>query len=116
MPWEKVSAIILPYFCQKYQDHYKFKYAFKGVKDGNLIKGLLVRWETPENLILLIDTLFASTDDFYEKKGGRTIGVLSANENRLAQAAKAKHDGTDGMTELQRNNRKVCEDVLKEMG
>ena len=88
----------IEYFCRGYEDKIGVKYAFKGGRDGKLISGLLKQWGL-EKLKFLIDTMFTSTDEFYRTKGGYTIGVLSANENRLVQEAKRKYDGTDKLNE-----------------
>lgn len=75
---------IIGYWYQKYEEFYKIKYDFKGAKDGEIIKRLLKVYGY-EQMVKLVDALFESTDPFYESGGGRTLGVLSANSNKLAQ-------------------------------
>lgn len=113
------------YFCEQYEhpDNYDFPYRYQGKivetkqpdgqifktycggKDGKVMSELLKAWSDAEkdptginSVKLLIDTLFESTDQFYEKGGGRTIGVLSACANKLAQEAQRKHQGQDQLS------------------
>jgi hypothetical protein len=101
---------IIGYWHHRYQEHYGIDYAFRGGKDGNLIKNLLKRLH-PELIIIAIDQLFLSQDDFYETGGGRTIGVLSANINKLLQ--EAKNGSGSGGSELSRHNNAVARRFLE---
>ncbi len=87
----------IDYFYEKYKDHYGFDYDFQGKKDGATISRMLKRWKL-EGLKILIDQLFESTDSFYEKGGGRTIGVLTACVNKLAQEAQRRFKGQDKLS------------------
>lgn len=75
---------LIDHFCQLYEEQYKIKYSFSGGKDGKAIKELLKAFDL-EFCIKIVNQLFKSTDEFYDKGGGRTIGVLLANRNKLAQ-------------------------------
>ena len=78
---------MIAYWMEKYLEFYDTKYRFQAGKDGSLMKGLLKDF-TPDQVRALIDQIFLSDDDFYETGGGRTIGILSANANKLIQEIK----------------------------
>lgn len=110
----------IDHFCQKHKDHYGHDYRFSGKKDGQIIKQMLKDWADVEkdptginSVKLLIDTLFESTDQFYEKGGGRTIGVLSACANKLAQEAQRKHRGQDGLSPAGEATARAAAKLLK---
>ena len=78
---------VIKYWTDKYEQFYGTKYRFQRAKDGALVKGLLKDFSL-DQVRALVDQIFVSTDDFYETGGGRTIGVLSANANKLVQEIK----------------------------
>ena len=84
---------IIDFWCKKYKEIYRVKYVFSGGKDGAIIKQLLQAYGKLK-LTEIIEAMFDSSDPFYESKGnkcgGRTIGVLSATANKLAQGLKEK--------------------------
>jgi hypothetical protein len=87
--------LAIEYFVKKHDEFYPGKkYIFKGGKDGKLVKDLLANLKI-EEFCELVDQLFLSNDKFYDTGGGRTIGVLSANANKLQQAALARESGLD---------------------
>jgi len=77
---------LVAYWCRRYEDTYGHPYDFKDGKDGRLVKRLLNRFGF-DVTVQLVDALFESDDEFYNAKtgGGRTIGVLTANSNKLIQ-------------------------------
>ncbi len=105
---------VIDYFCQAYQKKIGAPYAFHGKEDAGKIKTLISRWN-PEQVRALIDTMFASTDEFYRKGGGYTIGVLLANDNKLVQEFKRKADGTEDLNEAGAKTAANMAKVLKEM-
>jgi len=74
---------IIDYFCRKYQDAVHDKYAFMAGKDGAIVKRMLKQWGE-EKLKAIIDQFF-STSDSFPQKGGYTISVMSAMQNKLVQ-------------------------------
>ena len=105
---------VTDYFCQAYEKKVGVKYGFHGKEDGRKIKTLLGRWNLPQ-IKHLIDTMFASTDEFYRTGGGYSLGVLLANDNKLVQEAKRVHDGTNQLNEAGAKTAAAMERVLKEM-
>lgn len=91
---------MVDYFCQKYQDHFEEKYSFKGGKDGQLMARLLKQWGE-EKLKVLIDNLFSTKDSFIID-AGRTVGVLAACDNKLAQESKPQKDLGDRLNDIER--------------
>ena len=77
------------YFCVSFEKKFEIKYDFKGDRDGATIKRLLGSYGLP-TLKQIIDQLFVTDDDFVAKQAGRTIGVLSACSNKLAQEVAKK--------------------------
>lgn len=88
---------------------------YAGGEDSGKMKQLFSRKWTLPQIKTLIDTMFASTDEFYRKGGGCTIGVLLANDNKLVQELRRKVDGTNDMSELQVKNAATMAKVLQEM-
>lgn len=82
---------IIKYWTDQYMIKFGVKYDFQRGKDGSIIKRLLKIFKY-DGLKLIIDTMLSSNDDFYKKKGGYTIGVLSANSNKLAQQSIPDND------------------------
>ncbi len=77
---------ILECFYKKYESHYKTPYVPQVGKDQALVKRLLESLKV-QQIKDSIDRLFESNDPFYGKTGGgRTLGVLSANINKLTQS------------------------------
>jgi len=107
--------LVVEYFCERYQQRYDFPYDFQGAKDGKHISDLLKQWKL-EGLRLLIDTLFESQDQFFENKGGRSIGVLKACTNKLAQEAKRKHSGLADLSPAAQATARNAMELLEEMG
>ncbi len=106
--------LVVEYFCQAYQNKIGATYAFHGKEDAGKIKTLLGRFNLPQ-IKTLIDTMFASNDEFYRTKGGYTIGVLLANDNKLVQELRRKVDDTNDMSALEAKNAATMAKVLQEM-
>lgn len=79
---------VILYFDEKHQQKFGFPYPMVGGRDGKLVKGLLTRWKTAENLFILIDELFDSSDRWLQTK--KTIPILSRFDAQLAQAARER--------------------------
>lgn len=77
------------YFCDKYKEKIGMPYYFMGAKDGSLIKRLLSTYGF-DYLKRLIDQLFVTDNEFITSQAGRSIGVLSACSNKLAQEVSRK--------------------------
>jgi hypothetical protein len=74
----------IEYFCTVYEQHYQTKYVFNGGKDGKLVSALLKKIGLGD-FKAATDQMFRSTDQFFESKAGRSIGVLSACINKIRQ-------------------------------
>jgi hypothetical protein len=77
------------YFCDKYKEKIGMPYHFMNAKDGSLIKRLLSVYGF-DHLKRLIDQLFVTDNEFITGQAGRSIGVLSACANKLAQEVAKK--------------------------
>lgn len=105
---------VVEFFCAAYQDKIGAAYAFHGKEDGGKIKTLLSRFNLKQ-IKYLIDTMFASTDEFYRTGGGYSIGVLLANDNKLVQEAQRKATGADKLNKHGAATAAAAARVLKEM-
>lgn len=86
---------VVDHWYEKYLDRVGEKYDFKGQDWGNL-KRLLTVWGG-DKLILLIDQLFVTQDQFIQK-AGFSIGILSSQSNKLAQELATKGKAEHGPT------------------
>lgn len=73
------------YWHEIYKKYVGIPYNFNGGKDGSIIKRLLKVYGL-EKLKEIMMALITSDDEFYRKRSGRTLGVLSACSNKLAES------------------------------
>jgi len=102
---------VIDFWCQTYSESYGVKYDFKAGKDGAIVKRLLKTYGL-HGAIQLIKTMFASSDPFYQNGGGRTLAVLSANSNKLAQESIREKSGLSSYSEKAQKSIKNMERVL----
>ncbi|MFH1891570.1 MAG: replication protein [Candidatus Zixiibacteriota bacterium] len=105
---------LIDHWCRKYSEFYGVKYDFKDGKDGAIVKRLLKIYGL-DGAVELIETMFASSDPFYQSGGGRTLAVLSANSNKLAQECIRIKSGFAGYSEKTQKSIRNMEKVLKSM-
>jgi len=72
----------IEWFCKAYQDHTGEPYHFRGKVDGPLVKHLLSQFGL-EKVQQVAEAMLDSNDPFIAKNG-RTIGMLSAQWNKLS--------------------------------
>lgn len=102
----------IEYWCSKYLDTFKIKYDFRSGKDGMAVKRLLATFGL-EVLCQIIDRMFTSDDPFYRTGGGRTLTVLSANANKLAQELARQDSFLDQLSEAGRATYLAGQEVLR---
>lgn len=91
----------IEYWMQKYEAEIGVPYNFVGRKEGPIIKRLLKAYGL-DVLKQIMDQIFITQDEFIRKKGGRTLGVLSACVNKLAQEVFVKDSPLDQLSEAGR--------------
>jgi len=107
----------IDYWCNIYNKHIGVAYNFVGKKEGPIIKRLLKAYGLTV-LKQIMDQMFITQDEFITKQAGRTLGVLSACVNKLAQEVMRQNSPLDQLSPAGRstaiNAMKVLEDLKRE--
>ncbi len=91
-------AQVIQYWVENYEKYMGIPYSFNGGKDAKIVQRLLKTYGI-EDLKKIMIVLLTSDDEFYRKKAGRTLGVLSACANKLAQETFNQETGLDRLGE-----------------
>ena len=103
--------VLIAFWMEQYQHRTGVKYLFDGGKDGKAIKEVLKKLQSLDVAKMFIQEFFQTTDEFVVDRAGFTIGVFLTQLNKIAQ--KLSTTRVEGETELDRQNRRACEEYMR---